>query len=99
MTDIFEWKRILINDMPWIFLLEVFFRSAVMFTVLVTGLSLTGKRGVKQLSVFEIVIIIGLGSAAGDPMFYEDVGIVPAIIVFATVLGCYRLITWMASKS
>lgn len=49
-----------------------------MFTILLLTLKLAGKRGVKQLSIFETVIIIALGSAAGDPMFYEDVGIVPA---------------------
>jgi uncharacterized membrane protein YcaP (DUF421 family) len=62
-------------------------------------LKLTGKRGIKQLSVFETVIIISLGSAAGDPMFYEDVGLVPAIGVFLMVLILYRLVTWLTGKS
>ncbi|MEZ7498769.1 hypothetical protein QO200_08460 [Flavobacterium sp. Arc3] len=73
MKDIFEWSRILFNDLPEIFLFEVIFRSVIMFTVLLLTLKIAGKRGVKQLSVFETVIIIALGSAAGDPMLYEDV--------------------------
>lgn len=99
MNDIFEWKRVLFNDLPVTFLLEVLFRSAIMFTVLLIGLRSSGKRGVKQLSVFELVLIIALGSAAGDPMFYEDVGIIPAIVVFVVVIFLYRLITWLAAKS
>ena len=85
--------------MPLSFLLEVVFRSAVMFIVLLITLKLAGKRGVKQLSVFETVIIIALGSAAGDPMFYEEVGIIPAITVFIVVIGLYRLVTWLTGKS
>lgn len=99
MKDIFEWKRLLFNDLPYSFLWEVAFRSAVMFIILLITLKLTGKRGVKQLSVFETVIIIALGSAAGDPMFYEDVGIVPAIVVFIVILLLYRFITWLTAKS
>ncbi len=99
MTEIFEWNRLLYNDLPESFLLEVIFRSTIMFTVLLLTLKVAGKRGVKQLSVFETVIIIALGSAAGDPMFYEDVGIVPAAIVFLVIIVLYRAVTWLTGKS
>jgi uncharacterized membrane protein YcaP (DUF421 family) len=99
MDNIFEWERVLFNKLPVSFLFEVVFRSAVMFIILLLTLRLAGKRGVKQLSVFETVIIIALGSAAGDPMFYEDVGIVHAIIVFIVVMTLYRGVTWLTGKS
>jgi len=94
-----DWERILVNNAPLDFLLEVALRSLIMFLALLIGLKIAGKRGVKQLSIFELVIVISLGSAAGDPMFYEDVGIVHALIVFAVVLGLYRLITWVTARS
>lgn len=97
--EIFEWKRVLFNDLPLGFLLEVLFRTVIMFIVVLLTLKFTGKRGVKQLSVFEIVIIISLGSAAGDPMFYEDVGLIPAITVFVCILLMYRLVTWLLGKN
>ncbi|TDO83287.1 uncharacterized protein DUF421 [Flavobacterium chryseum] len=99
MKEIFEWNRLFFNELPEIFLLEVIFRSTVMFIVLLLTLKLAGKRGVKQLSIFETVIVIALGSAAGDPMFYEDVGIVPAIIVFMVIIILYRAVTWLTGKS
>lgn len=99
MISIFDWKRLLLNDLPLQFLFEVIFRTTIMFVILLLTLKLTGKRGVKQLSVFETVIIIALGSAAGDPMFYEDVSIIPAIIVFLVVIFLYRLVTWLTVKS
>ena len=99
MKEIFEWDRVLFNDLPLSFLWEVLFRSTVMFIILLITLKLAGKRGVKQLSIFETVIIIALGSAAGDPMFYEDVGIVPAALVFLVIIALYRLVTWLTGKS
>ena len=98
MKEIFEWERVLLNELPGIFLFEVVFRSTIMFITLLLVLRVAGKRGVKQLSIFETVIIISLGSAAGDPMFYEDVGLFPAITVFLTIIFLYRLVTWLTGK-
>jgi uncharacterized membrane protein YcaP (DUF421 family) len=99
MKQIFEWERLLFNNLPESFIFEVIFRSTIMFIILLLTLKLAGKRGVKQLSIFETVIIIALGSAAGDPMFYEDVGIIPAAIVFTTIIILYRSVTWLTGKS
>ncbi len=99
MKKVFEWDRLLLNDLPLGFLGEVVFRTVIMFIVVLLTLKFTGKRGVKQLSVFEVVIIISLGSAAGDPMFYNDVGLLPAITVFLIILLMYRTITWLLARS
>ncbi len=98
MKDIFDWNRILLNDLPVEFLLEVILRCLVMFIIVLITLKLAGRRGVRQLSIFELVIIITLGSAAGDPMFYEDVALLPAACVFIVVLLLYRLITWAIAR-
>jgi len=94
-----EWKRIFMNDHSWEFLLEVMLRSVIMFVIILVTLRASGKRGIKQLSIFELVLIIGLGSAAGDPMFYEDVGILPALIVFVMVISMYLAITKLTDKA
>lgn len=99
MKRIFEMDRLLMNDLPYSFLLEVMFRCTVMYIVALAILKLAGRRGVKQLSVFELVIILTLGSAAGDPLFYDDVGLVPAITVFIVIISLYRLTTSVISRS
>lgn len=102
MPEIFEaldWKTILLGSEKWSFLFETAIRTLVMFIAILLGLRLLGKRGVKQLSVFELGVIIGLGSAAGDPMFYKDVGLLPGILVFAIVIALYRFITFLINRS
>ena len=69
----FDWENLLLGERDWQFLLMVALRTAAMFLVILIGLRMLGKRGVSQLSVFELGVIVGLGSAAGDPMFYKDV--------------------------
>lgn len=92
-----DWNRILLHDFSWIFALELVFRGIVMFTIIMLVLKIAGKRGVRQLSVFELAIIIGLGSAAGDPMIYKDVGIIPAAILCFSVILFYRFIIFLAA--
>jgi uncharacterized membrane protein YcaP (DUF421 family) len=95
----FSWKELLLGSEEWNFLPEVAIRTLVMFTIILISLSILGKRGVKQLSVFELVVIIGLGSAAGDPMFYKDVGLIPALIVFIIIISLYSWVTHWVGRS
>jgi len=95
----FDFKQILLGSEDWSFLLETVLRTSIMFIIIIFGLRLLGKRGVKQLSVFELVVIIGLGSAAGDPMFYKDVGIMPALVVFTMIISLYSIITYFIGKN
>lgn len=94
-----DWKEVMLGGEDWHFLIETSLRTAIMFLVLLTGLRLLGKRGVKQLSVFELVVIIGLGSAAGDPMLYKDVGILPALVVFSIVIVLYKAVTYVIGQN
>ena len=94
-----DFEQMLFHDLDWSFAAEIGLRTLVMFTVILLLLRLSGKKGVRQLSIFEVAIVIGLGSAAGDPMSNEQNAIVPALIVFSTILLFYRFITWLASRS
>lgn len=95
----FTWKELLLGGENWNFIPETALRTIIMFIIILVGLRILGKRGVKQLSVFELVVIIGLGSAAGDPMFYKDVGILPALVVFVLVISLYLIITHFIGKN
>ncbi|WP_027379327.1 DUF421 domain-containing protein [Chryseobacterium daeguense] len=94
-----DWKELLMGHEEWSFLLEIILRTFIMFVTIIIGLRILGKRGVKQLSLFELVVIIGLGSAAGDPMFNKDVGIISSIIVFMVIILLYTVVTHFIGKS
>jgi uncharacterized membrane protein YcaP (DUF421 family) len=94
-----DWHRIFFSDHPYSFFLEILFRTPIIFLAVVLVLRLTGKRGIQQLSIFEMVMIITLGSAAGDSLFYDDVGMLHAIAVFVIVLVLYRGVIFIITKS
>lgn len=94
-----DWHQLVFGKHDWTFLVQVGIRTFVMFLIIVVGLRVLGKRGVKQLSVFELGVIVGLGSAAGDPMFYEDVGLLSCVVVFVIVLALYHLLELLTTKN
>ena len=96
----FDWYRIFYSDnIPISYLAEIGVRTVIMFLVLIFVLKLISKRGVKQLSVFELAILIALGSATGDPMFYHYVPVTYGIVVLLVVIFLYKIITTLAAKS
>ena len=94
----FDLHKFLINDQPYTFLFEVIIRVFIAYIVVFTFLKISGRRGVQQLSLFEVVIILTLGSASGDVTFYDDVPVLPVILVFVVLLVLYRLTTWLMTK-
>ncbi len=78
----FDLHRMAFDKVPFDFLGEVALRSLYTFVLVFLFLKMTGRRGVRQMSLFEVLIILTLGSAAGDVAFYDDVPMVP---------GTYRL--------
>ena len=101
MTEIvpFDWQRIFIGDAPPLFLLEIAFRTLFMYVFTLLLVRVIGKRGLTQLSPFEYMIIIVLGSAAGDPTFYPDVPLTHAMVVMSVVVALQKLLELLTEKN
>ena len=86
--NVFDWERLLLGGPPPLYLLEIAFRILMIFVLLMLVVRLMGKRGQRDLSPMQNVLLIALGSAAGDTMLYPDVPLAYAamILVGATLL-------------
>ncbi|MXV14007.1 DUF421 domain-containing protein [Hufsiella ginkgonis] len=82
---VFDFHRIFLGDGPPLFLLEIVFRTAIMYAYTIMLLRFLGKRGIGQLSTLEVAIIISFGSAVGDPMMGADIPILYGIVAVTTV--------------
>jgi uncharacterized membrane protein YcaP (DUF421 family) len=95
----FDWHRIFLSDdAPPLFLLEIALRCVLTYLLIIGALRVTGRRGVRQLSLFELSIILALGSAAGDAMFYDDVPILHVLVVFVAVSLLYRFFNSLTER-
>lgn len=93
-----NWSEILFGTEDASFMLDVIIRTFLMIIIIILALRVLGKRGVKQLSIFELVVIISFGTAAGDPMIYKEVGIVTAVVSFVVVIIVYKILIYLMGK-
>lgn len=56
----FDWQRMALDKVPVEFLAEVALRSLYTFVLVFIFLKITGRRGVRQMSLFEVLIILTL---------------------------------------
>lgn len=94
----FDWKRLFVGDFDPLFWGEIVFRTTFIFVALLLLLRVAGKRGMSQLSPLELAIVIGLGSAVGDAMFYAEVPLLHALLVIALVVALQRLVAYLIVK-
>lgn len=94
----FDIKRMAFDETTPQFLAEVAARCLFTFLLVFIFLKLTGRRGVRQMSLFEVLIILTLGSAAGDVTFYHDVPLLPVLMVFISIMVMYRFSTWLMDR-
>ena len=81
-----------------VFYLEVVFRTTVMYVYTVFLARMVGQGGLGQLGPFEFVLVIAVGSAAGDPMFYPDIGLLQGILVITVVIVLHRLMAYVLAR-
>jgi uncharacterized membrane protein YcaP (DUF421 family) len=88
---------ILLGEEKWDYLPQVLLKCLVIFIASVFTLRFIGRRGIMQ-GVFETLTIIMLGSAAGDPMLYKNVGLLPAILIFLSIGAFYKVTNFIVAK-
>lgn len=92
----FDWHRIFIGrENDALFILEIGFRVAFIYLFAVLLMRFMGKRGNRSLSMFENVLIIALGSAIGDSMFYPKVPLVYACMVIVVIVSISRYLQYL----
>lgn len=83
----FDLKRMLLGEQPPLYLLEVALKCVIIFLVLLLVMRLMGKRGQSKLDPMQQMLLIALGSAAGDVLLYPTVALAyAALILFGITL-------------
>ncbi len=96
----FDLARMFFGDDHSLLLLgEILFRTAFMYLAALLLVRIIGKRGLGQLSPFEFLVVIAMGSAAGDPMFYPDVPLLHGVIVLAGIVVFQKTLITFAGRN
>ena len=95
----FDWMRIVVGEQPPAYLLEVALKCVLIFLLLMLVMRMLGKRGQSNLSPMQQMLLIALGSAAGDALLYPTVALLYAAIVLFGVTGLTMGLDWLSERS
>lgn len=98
-VEVLDLRRMFLGEESLWFLLEVAFRTAFMFVYTLILIRTAGKRGLGDVSPFELLLIVALGSAVGDPMFYPEVPLFHAMTVIAVIVLLQRAVAAVVERS
>jgi uncharacterized membrane protein YcaP (DUF421 family) len=98
----FELSRLFLGEAETanaLFFVEIVFRTTVMYLYTIFLARMVGHDAIGQIGPFEFVLVIAVGSAAGDPMFYPNVGLLQGILVITVVVVLHRLTGALLQRS
>jgi uncharacterized membrane protein YcaP (DUF421 family) len=81
-------------------ILSVILRTVVITTFVFLVIRWMHHKGTGQLSMHELIIIIGLGSAIGEPMIYiQELTLTQAFAAIIIVVSLFKLIDYLTIRS
>jgi uncharacterized membrane protein YcaP (DUF421 family) len=95
----FDLQRMLFGDESWLFLAEIVVRTLIVYLYALLLLRWLGSRTIGQLSTIEFLLVIALGSAVGDAMFYPDVPLAHALLVVTVVVFANKGLDILIARS
>ncbi|MBL4918903.1 DUF421 domain-containing protein [Szabonella alba] len=85
-------QRMFLGEDPPLFLLEILLRIAIIWPWTMLLLRWIGGRSISQLSLIEFLLVIALGSAVGDSLFYPEVPLFHAMLVIFVIIAIDKAI-------
>ena len=80
-------------------ILSVIIRTAIIATLVFIIVKWLGGKGIGQLSPFGLLIVVGLGSAIGDPMIYKEISIPQAMAAVIIAVIFFKVIDYLTLRS
>ena len=95
----FDLGRMLLGQEPPLFLLEIALRTVIIYAYTFFLIRWLGSRSIGQLSLVEFLLVIALGSAVGDAMFYPNVPLIHAMIVITVVVMLDKALSHVVARN
>lgn len=80
-------------------LIEVAVRTAIVYTFLVIGLRLGGKREIGQLGVLDLIVLLVIADAVQNAMVGENTTLWGGLVAAGTLLGLDKALKVLSERS
>src|SRR6266478_4810373 len=83
----------------WHVLLDVAWRSTVIYFALLIAIRLTGQRPLGQLAPFDLVLLLIIANAVQNAMVVPDTRLAGGLVAAGVLIGWHRVIDWWRVRS
>lgn len=94
----FDFIKILIGDFGFLIYLEIFIRVFIIMAYTILIIRWIGKRAIGGLGSADVLIIVAMGSAVGDSMFYPSVPLSVALVVITLIAAFQKLYIYIGIR-
>jgi uncharacterized membrane protein YcaP (DUF421 family) len=94
-----DWQRIWFGNAPAEFMVEVFFRTLVIYLILLLVVKALGKRMSGQLTITELAVMLSLGAIVSVPMQLPDRGLLQGVLAFICAFCFLRGVNYLGVKN
>src|SRR2546425_7979651 len=80
-------------------LVEIAFRTGLVYLALLLGLRLTGKRQAGQLTPFDFLLLLLLANAVQNAMTGPDTSLTGGLVAAGTLFAANMIVAWVVRRS
>lgn len=95
----FDLQRMFFGTEQALFYLEILVRTGIIYLYTLILVRWVGSRSLSQLSIVEFLLVVALGSAVGDPLFYPEVPLFHAMLAITGIVLINKAIDWILMRS
>ena len=95
----FDILNMLFGDYTLLIYIEIIIRVLIILSYTMLIINWIGKRVVGGLGSADILIVVGMGSAVGDSMFYPSIPLTVALLVITLIAALQKLFVYLGVKS
>ncbi len=78
---------------------EILLRTALIYTALIVGFRLTGKRQIGQMAPFDLVVILLIANAVQNAMVGPDTSLIGGLLAAAALLGTNMVVAQVRQRN
>lgn len=94
----FDLGKILFGDFSPLIYLEILMRVTIIMIYTILMIRWIGKRVVGGLGSADVLLIVAMGSAVGDAMFYPDIPLSVPLAVITLIAGFQKIYVYFGIK-
>ena len=92
---VFDWHQILFGDFSLLIYLEIIIRVVIIMMYTILMIRWIGKRVIGGLGSADVLLIVAMGSAVGDAMFYPDIPLSIPITVITLIAAFQKIYVYI----